>query len=84
MIDKHFELVAECALIIPRNYFNRYAALYAEHHSCRIAWEALENELYAQTNCRRFLTLDSFKNEMSKFPAGRGATEVRLKVESKL
>lgn len=84
MIDKDFELVSERALVIPRNYFSRYATLYRERGSCKDAWEALENELLEQTGGRRFLTLDSFKNEMSKFHAGRGAAEVRLKIESKL
>lgn len=83
MIDKDFEMQAAEALTIPRNYFNRYAVLYASLHSSRLAWEALEDELQAQTGGRRFNTLDSFKNEMSKFHSGQGSTEVRLKFESK-
>ncbi len=81
MIDKDFELVADTALTIPKNYFNRYAALFLQYNSQRLAWEAVENELWRQTGGHRFLSLQSFKDEMTNYHAGRGAKEVRLKLE---
>ncbi len=82
MIDKDFELQSEKSLVIPRNYFERYACLYRVHGTAEKAWQAVEGELYAQTGGNRFLTFDSFQSSQTQYHSGVRVKAVVLKIET--
>jgi len=81
MIDKNFELLYEKSLVIPRNYFERYACLYLEHGTSEKAWQAVEAELHAQTGGNRFLTFGSFQSGQTQYHSGVTVGAVLLKIE---
>lgn len=82
MIDKDFELISERSLVIPANYFERYAALYRQHGTAAAAWSAVEAELHAQTGGNRFLSLASFQAAQTRHHSGESSRAVLLKIES--
>lgn len=82
MIDKDFELQTEKSLVIPRNYFERYAYLYLQHGTAEKAWQAVEAELFIQTGGNRFLSLQSFQVAQSRYHSGERGRAVVLKIET--
>lgn len=82
MIDKDFELQSEKSLVIPRNYFERYACLYRVHGTAEKAWQAVEGELHAQTGGNRFLSLASFQSALTRHHSGERSRAVVLKIET--
>lgn len=82
MIDKDFELQRERSLVIPSNYFERYACLYQQTGNAEKAWCAVEAELYTQTGGNRFLTLASFQSAQSRFHSGARSQAVVIKIET--
>lgn len=82
MIDKDFELQSERSLIIPANYFERYAVLLQQQGSATKAWLAVEAELHRQTGGNRFLSLASFQAAQTRFHSGAKSRAVLIKIES--
>ena len=82
MTDKDFELRSERSLVIPANYFERYAVLYRQHGTAEKAWIALEAELHQQTGGNRFLSLQSFQVAQTKHHSGENTRAVLLKIET--
>ena len=82
MLDKDFELQSEQSLIIPQNYFDRYAALYRVYGNAAKAWETLEQELHDQTGGNRFSSLQSFQAAQTRFHAGERSRSVLIKIDS--
>ena len=82
MIDKQFETACEQSLLIPRNYFARYAVLAGQYGKAETAWLRLEQELFEQTGGHRFTTLQAFQMGMSRHHAGHVVSSVVLKLIS--
>lgn len=82
MIDKDFELQTERSLIIPDNYFERYACLYQKHGAAEKAWIAVEAEFHAQTGGNRFLTLASFQAAQTRHHSGLRVRSIVVKIET--
>lgn len=82
MVDKDFELQRERSLVIPSNYFERYAILFRKYGVAEKAWEAVEAELYAQTGGNRFLSLSSFQAGQTRHHSGEFVRSVLLKIET--
>lgn len=82
MIDKDFELHSERSLVVPDNYFERYATLYQEHGAAEKAWRAVEGELYVQTGGNRFTSLASFQAAQTRYHSGEKSRAVVIKIES--
>lgn len=80
MIDKQFEAAGEESLLIPRNYFARYAVLAGECGRAEIAWRKLEDELFEQQGGNRFLTLNAFRSAMTRYHKGQQVSSVVLKL----
>ena len=80
MIDKQFEAAGEESLLIPRNYFARYAVLAGQCDRAETAWRKLEEELFAQHGGHRFLTLQAFQSAMHRHHAGHTVSSVILKL----
>lgn len=80
MIDKQFETTCEESLLIPRNYFARYAVLAGQYGKAEPAWLKLEQELFAQVGAHRFTTLQAFQMAMSRHHAGHVVSSVVLKL----
>lgn len=82
MIDKDFEIHLERSLVIPSNYFERYACLYQQTGNAEKAWCAVEAELHSQTGGNRFLTLASFQSAQTRYHSGEKSRAVLIKIES--
>jgi hypothetical protein len=80
MIDKQFETACEQSLLIPRNYFARYAVLAGQCDKAETAWRKLEDELFEQTGGHRFTTLQAFQSAMNRYHAGQVVSSVVLKL----
>jgi len=80
MIDKNFETACEQSLLIPRNYFARYAVLAGQCDKAETAWRKLEDELFEQTGGHRFTTLQAFQSAMNRYHAGQVVSSVVLKL----
>ncbi len=74
--------VANISLLIPRNYFARYAILVGQYGKSEPAWLRLEQELFEQTGGHRFTTLQAFQMAMSRHHAGHVVSSVVLKLIS--
>lgn len=81
MIDKQFETACEGSLLIPRNYFARYAVLAGQFGRAEPAWLRLEQELFEQTGGHRFTTLQAFQSAMNRHHAGQVVSSVVLKID---
>lgn len=81
MIDKQFETACEKSLLIPRNYFARYAVLAGQHDNAKTAWLKVEQELFDQIGAHRFTTLQAFQSAMHRHHAGQRVSSVVLKIE---
>lgn len=82
MIDKDFELQGERSLIIPSNYFERYACLYQQTGNAEKAWSAVEAEFHAQTGGNRFLSLASFQAAQTRHRSGERVRSIVVKIET--
>lgn len=82
MIDKDFELQSVHSLIVPSNYFERYACLYQQIGNAEKAWAAVESELHQQTGGNRFLTLASFQAAQTRYHSGERSRAVVIKIDS--
>lgn len=80
MIDKQFETACEESLLIPRNYFARYAVLAGECDKAETAWRKLEDELFEQIGAHRFTTLQALQSAMHRYHAGHEVSSVVLKL----
>lgn len=80
MIDKQFETACEESLLIPRNYFARYAVLAGQLGKAETAWLRLEDELFAQVGAHRFTTLQALQSAMHRHHAGHAVSSVVLKL----
>ena len=80
MIDKQFETACEESLLIPRNYFARYAILAGQCDKAETAWLRLEQELFEQTGGHRFTTLQAFRSAMNRYHDGQIVSSVVLKL----
>lgn len=80
MIDKQFETACEQSLLIPRNYFARYAVLAGQCDKAETAWRKLEDELFAQVGAHRFTTLQALQSAMNRYHAGHQVSSVVLKL----
>ena len=81
MIDKQFETACEQSLLIPRNYFARYAVLAGQCGKAETAWRRLEDELFAQQRGHRFLTMQAFRSAMNRYHKGHHVSSVVLKID---
>lgn len=81
MIDKQFETACEESLLIPRNYFARYAVLAGQLGKAETAWLQLEQELFEQTGGHRFTTLQAFRSAMNRYHDGQVVSSIVLKIE---
>ena len=81
MVDRDFELQSERSLVVPDNYFERYATLYQEHGAAEKAWQAVESELHAQTGGNRFTSLASFQAAQTHYHSGEKSRAVVIKIE---
>lgn len=80
MLDKQFETACEDSLLIPRNYFARYAVLKGQCNKAEFAWLRLEQELYEQIGAHRFTTLQAFRSAMTRYHDGQVVSSVVLKL----
>ena len=80
MIDKQFETACEESLLIPRNYFARYAVLAGQHDNAKSAWLRVEQELFDQVGAHRFTTLQAFQSAMHRHHAGQRVSSIVLKL----
>ena len=55
-------VIQDTSLIFPENYFARWRELLPAHgFSGKMAWEAVETELYTETGLARYTSYESFR-----------------------
>lgn len=73
--------VANISLLIPRNYFARYAVLAGQHDNAKSAWLKVEQELFDQVGAHRFTTLQAFQSAMHRHHTGQQVSSIVLKLQ---